>query len=257
MTEVFGPQYAREYDHLYGDKDYDAEVDLIERVTAQYRAVSRTFIDFGCGTGQHSIRLAGRGYTVTGVDRSADMLTIARQKTSELPAGIPRPEFIQGDVRTIRLGRTADVALMMFAVLGYQITDADVRAALGTARAHLEPGGLFIADVWYGPAVISTKPSDRTKVVERDGGQVVRFAHAELDTTAHRADVSYQVQLRDGERVAAEFSETHRMRYFFRDELARLLEETGFSMLALRAFGVDDAPASGDTWNVLLVATAA
>ena len=53
---------------------------------------------------------------------------------------------------------------MMFAVLGYQHTNADVLDALATARAHLDVGGLFAFDVWYGPAVLSERPSERVKV---------------------------------------------------------------------------------------------
>jgi SAM-dependent methyltransferase len=256
MTKAFGSQYARQYDLLYGDKDYDAEVDMIERVVARYREAARSFIDFGCGTGQHSMRLAQRGYSVTGVDRSADMLSVAREKASVLAHGVARLEFIEGDVRTSRLGRTVDVVLMMFAVLGYQLTNTDVRAALATARAHLEPGGLFIADVWYGPAVLTTRPSDRTKTVETEHGRVVRSAHAELDTFAHRADVTYHIQHLERGHVIAEFSETHQMRYFFPQELALLLEAAGFTMLALHAFDDDDAPVSDDTWNALMIARA-
>ena len=70
---------------------------------------------------------------------------------------------------------------MMFAVLGYQIADVDVESALHTARAHLKPGGVFVCDAWYGPAVLAVRPSERVKVIDSSTGQVIRVASGELD----------------------------------------------------------------------------
>ena len=50
---------------------------------------------------------------------------------------------------------------MMFTVLGYQLEDIDLMAALATVRRHLDPGGLFIFDVWNGPAVLAVRPGER------------------------------------------------------------------------------------------------
>jgi len=83
--QVFGQVYADQYDFLYSDKDYDAECDLLEEVFRRYRDGNvRTILDLGCGTGNHAIRLARRGYEVTGVDRSPEMLAKAEWKAAEL-----------------------------------------------------------------------------------------------------------------------------------------------------------------------------
>ena len=254
MTDVFSVAYAAQYDRLYRDKDYDAEVALIERAVVRHRPGARSVVDLGCGTGAHTIRLAARGFVALGVDRSMDMLAIARAKasSSETPA-----EFMAGDIRTIRLGRRFDVALMMFAVLGYQVTDADVRAALATARAHLHAGGLFIGDVWYGPAVLSTGPTERRKVIDTPEGQVVRTAHAALDDARHTAAVHYQLHRVSGGRDVILTEETHTMRYFFPQELALYLDDAGFEMVALHAAGDEHTPPGDATWNVGFVARAA
>ena len=68
----------------------------------------------------------------------------------------------------------------MFAVLGYQTTDEDVAEALDTVRSHLAPGGPFVFDVWYGPAVEATGPTARVKVVATTDGELERQASAEL-----------------------------------------------------------------------------
>jgi len=56
----------------------------------------------------------------------------------------------------------------MFAVMGYQIANEDIMSAFKTASKHLEKNGLFIFDAWFGPAVLSQKPSERFKVIEKN-----------------------------------------------------------------------------------------
>jgi SAM-dependent methyltransferase len=258
MNDIFGAAYAQQYDLLYQDKDYDAEVALLERLFERHELQGNMVLDLGCGTGQHAIRLASRGFEVTGVDRSPEMLRIARVKAEQsLDELSPQPSFVEGDITTVRLGgEPFDVALMMFVVLGYQVTNEAVRAALLTVRSHLRPGSLFICDVWYGPAVLHLRPSERTKVVEAPGGQVIRSVRTELDSFAHRADVSYRVwRLRDKE-VVAEMHETHAMRFFFPQELALLFEMSGLELLELRTLGNTDEPPTEETWNVLAVGKA-
>jgi len=78
--QVFGQAYADQYDLLYHDKDYEAECDLLEEVFRRYgQEPIKSILDLGCGTGNHAILLARRGYRVTGVDLSADMLAHARE----------------------------------------------------------------------------------------------------------------------------------------------------------------------------------
>ena len=75
MTGVFGAEYAGAYDAIYAEKDYEAEVDLIERAAARFGDdAAASVLDLGCGTGGHAIPLARRGHRVTGVDRSPAML---------------------------------------------------------------------------------------------------------------------------------------------------------------------------------------
>ena len=258
MSDTFGADYAQQYDFLYQDKNYDAEVALLERIFTSYGLKGTSVLDLGCGTGQHAIRLARHGYDVTGVDRSPEMLRIARVKAEQsLDETSPIPHFVEGDVTSCRLpGAQFDAALMMFAVLGYQVTNAAVRAALHTVRAHLREGALFVCDVWYGPAVLSVRPSERTKVVDVPDGQVIRSVTTRLDSFAHRADVDYRVWRLKEKRVIAEMHETHAMRFFFPQELALLFESAGLALVDLRAFGDSDAPPTESTWSVLAVGRA-
>lgn len=257
MSE-FGPIYSNQYDSLYGDKDYAAECNLLEAAFQRYASQSvHTILDLGCGTGSHAFELARRGYPVTGVDRSADMLAKAQVKLEALPTGVPIPKFIHGDIKSTDLRERFDTVLMMFAVLGYQLENADVLAALQTARRHLAPSGLLIFDVWYGPAVLHLRPGERLKTLPSGNGTLLRSATGSLDVLHQQAEVRYHLWLFDEVRLLSETEESHRMRYFFPQELAFYLTQSGFEMVHLSAFGNLDEPASEESWNVLTVARAA
>jgi SAM-dependent methyltransferase len=252
MTE-FGAGYAGAYDALYGDKDYEREVDLIESAVTRYAAGPvHTVLDLGCGTGNHAFPLMRRGYAVTGVDRSEFMIARAQEKAST--SNDTGGTFQQGDIRTLDLDQSFDLALMMFAVLGYQLENDDVLAALATARRHLAPGGILLFDVWYGPAVLREGPSTRSKRVEIDGGEMERVARAELDTRNHLCTVHYELRPISGGANVVE--ESHRMRYFFPRELELFLRIAGFELVRLGSFDDIERDPDDATWNVTAVARA-
>jgi SAM-dependent methyltransferase len=181
------------------------------------------------------------------------MLRGARERASSVGTG--QVEFIHGDIRTLRLGRTFDAAICMFAVLGYQTSDADVAAALDTVRTHLRPGGWFAFDVWYGPAVEATGPTTRVKVVAAGDGEIERHATAVLEPERQLCTVSYRLYRRAPGLQDDVVEETHRMRYFFPDELATSLTGAGLRLESLAAFPDASAPASEESWNVIATAT--
>jgi SAM-dependent methyltransferase len=249
-VSVFSGDYAAVYDAVYQDKDYATECDLLERVFRTYGSGPvRRILDLGCGTGNHAVPLAERGYEVVGVDRSPDMLARARARGSSA-------RFELGDLRDVDLGEQFDAVVMMFAVLGYQLTNADVLAALGAARRHLHPGGLFFADAWYGPAVLRERPSDRVKVLDTPAGQVIRVASGELDVRHQLCSVRYHVwRIEDG-RVAGETTERHRVRYFFPLELELFVAESGLDLQRLGGFPEIERDPDESTWSLSVVARA-
>jgi len=255
VSSVFGPVYAHAYDTVYRDKDYTAESALIQHLFHQYHKGSlRTVLDLGCGTGNHALHLCRAGYEVVGVDLSEDMLAQARHKAAE--GGCSEAVFHHADIRYLELKQVFDAGLMMFAVLGYQLENADVLAALKSARCHLRSDGVLLFDVWYGPAVLTERPSQRVKVISTAEGQVLRVASGQIDGHHHVCTVQYQLwELRQRELVSS-IEETHRMRYFFPLELEFFLECAGFRMRELRAFPDFDRPADETTWNVMCVASA-
>lgn len=253
---VFNSLYAGQYDQLYADKGYASECDLIEAAVGRHAsATPRTVLDVGCGTGGHAIELARRGYQVTGVDLSQHMLDHAEHKAADLSVA-QRPTWLRGDARSFDTGAKHDLAIMMFAVVGYLTSNDDVLAGLRNIRRQLAAGALFVCDFWYGPSVLSVRPTDRVRVLPTPEGRVIRSASTTLDIPHHCADVTFQLWSLQGDKLAGETSETHRMRYYFPQEFALFLSQSGFTMQSLSAFPSLEAPLDDQSWNALVVARA-
>jgi SAM-dependent methyltransferase len=256
VSKSFDTIYAGAYDELYYDKDYAAECDLIERIFQTYgNGTVKSVLDLGCGTGNHAIPLAHRGYEIVGVDRSESMIARAHKKLAQ-SLNKSAATFHLGDIRTIDLHQQFDAVLMMFAVLGYQLEDEDILSSLQAAHRHLRPGGVFIFDVWFGPAVLKQGPSQRVKEIPTPEGKIVRVTSGELDIGRHICTVKYHLSRLERERLADETEETHQVRYFFPQELEHFLQGTGFTLGRLAAFPGFDREPSEDTWNVLGVVKA-
>ena len=205
--------YANYYDIIYRDKDYEAESDFLELIFSKYFSNSvRSILDLGCGTGEHALTLAERGYKIAGVDLSRKMLEIGRRKVKKRRLNI---EFIQGDIRNIQLNQKFDVVISMFAVMSYQVTNQDLISTFKTAWKHLEKNGLFIFDVWFGPAVLTQKPSDRFEVIEKGNEKIIRLATPVLDILNHTVDVKYKIIRLSKDKVVDEADEVDKMRFLF------------------------------------------
>src|SRR5437763_4854364 len=103
------------------------------------------------------------------------MLTHADTRCTGMPKSTrDLVSFELGDIRTLDLGRNFDAVISLFHVMSYQTTDADLLAALTTARRHLQSGGLFLFDFWHGPAVLFEEPSRREKRIEDERFRAVR-----------------------------------------------------------------------------------
>ncbi|MCS7259269.1 MAG: class I SAM-dependent methyltransferase [Anaerolineae bacterium] len=255
-TDHFSSVYARAYDAMYRDKDYEAECDFLEEVFRRcYKGMVRSVLDLGCGTGGHALPLARRGYQVWGVDHSAQMIAIAREKARAAKLA-EQVHFEVADICSLDLQRTFDVAICIFAVLSYQISNEALMAALCSARRHLAPGGLFISDFWYGPAVLAQRPSERVKIVQDGTERLVRITRPQLDTERNMVRVWFHImRLRERE-VIEEADEEHRLRYFFCPELEFYLAQAGFAIEQFCPFLQLDERPDERTWNVTLIARA-
>jgi SAM-dependent methyltransferase len=245
--DVFN-DYARYYDLLYRDKDYAGEVEYIHKLVSINAPHVSTILNLGCGSGRHDRLLQKKGYKVTGVDISEEMLKSARAKAES-----PDLTYCQGDIRQVRIDRKFDAVISLFHVMSYLTLNDDLKAAMETARHHLKPDGIFIFDCWYGPAVLTDRPAVRVKEIEDEFIRLTRIAEPVMHPNENIVDVNYHVYVRDKSTdVVGEIRESHRMRYLFKTEIELLTASAGMLITACEAWMTGAEP-DYSTWNVCFV----
>jgi SAM-dependent methyltransferase len=247
--------YAQFYDLFYADKDYAAETAYVARLLKRYHPGTRSVLDLGCGTGRHAFLLAERGFDVTGVDFSHEMLAAATaQLTGLADLAKDRLSFYHGDIRKVRLEQTFDAVIALFHVMSYQAFNDDLQRAFDTAGRHLNSEGVFIFDCWYGPGVLSDPPQTRVGRFDNQSVSVTRIAEPSVNEYENQVDVNYQLFVRDRATGSVqEIQERHRMRYLFAPEVKLMLANAGFHFLACHEFLKESMPGPGQ-WNVCFVA---
>jgi SAM-dependent methyltransferase len=225
---VFG-EYAAFYDCLYQDKNYEEECNFLEEIFNHYAHGSVVkILDLGCGTGGHSLVLKSRGYSVVGVDRSKEMLELARSKE-----GAEKVSFQHGDIRYLRLETTFDVVISMFAVMSYMVTNEDLIGAFQTVRRHLKPGGIFVFDSWFGPGVFHDPPTVRQKELINGEKRVIRTTSPGFDPIEQVVEVRFDVFEMLGDKKIEELTEHHLMRPLFVQEVKQFAGLSNMELLAV------------------------
>jgi 2-polyprenyl-3-methyl-5-hydroxy-6-metoxy-1,4-benzoquinol methylase len=105
----------------------------------------QTVLDLGCGTGRHSMMLAAAGMDVTGVDYIPKCITTAAEQVTN--NHLQDVRFIEGDARTIDLGRQFDAVICLYDVVGSYADDAENARILQNCMRHLKEGGKLLLSV--------------------------------------------------------------------------------------------------------------
>lgn len=224
--------YAYYYNLIYRDKDYRTEAETVHGILKKYNPQLKTIMNLGCGTGRHDIELEKLGYHCKGIDISPIMIEIARNNAVQNGSAI---EFEEGDVRNYTTQEKYDAVISLFHVMSYQNTNRDILSAFKTARKLLggtKGSGYFLFDTWYGPGVLSEKPSVRVKEIEDEENRLIRIAQPTMYDKRNVVDVNYEIfVIHKQTNIVETIKEVHSMRYFFKPELELLLTEAGFELI--------------------------
>ena len=136
--------FAPFYDRLMGDTAYTDWCDYFEKIWKKQKRPVRSVVDLACGTGEITVSLAKRGYDMTGVDLSEDMLLYAREKGQRSGADIL---WLNQDIASLDLFGTVDAAISSMDSLNYLTDKRQLAQCLKRVHLLLEPDGLFIFDV--------------------------------------------------------------------------------------------------------------
>jgi glycine/sarcosine N-methyltransferase len=117
------------------------EMPFIRRALEQVNA--RTVLDVACGGGHHAIALARQGYTVSGIDLSAEMIALARFNAAQADVSIRFEQAGLADIGA-RFTQTFDAVLCLGNSLPHVLTETEQVASLAAMRGRLRAGGALV-----------------------------------------------------------------------------------------------------------------
>ncbi|HBY59170.1 MAG TPA: class I SAM-dependent methyltransferase [Solibacterales bacterium] len=190
---------------------------------AHCRRPPQTLLDLGSGGGHNSSHLKA-ALACTLVDLEPAMLALSRRSN-------PECEHVQGDMRSVRLGRTFDCVLVHDAV-GYMTSRADLAQAIATAYAHAAPGGVAL----FQPDFVEETFLPGAEAGGSDGnGRAARYLEWRWrpgpGTGTYLTDMAYL--LRDANGAVEVVHERHIMGLFPRTVWLELIAAAGFDPLAV------------------------
>ncbi|PLR87665.1 class I SAM-dependent DNA methyltransferase [Bacillus sp. V33-4] len=230
-------KFAYLYDELMKDVPYDKWVDLLMEKTEKYAVNGRHLLDLACGTGELSIRLARAGFSVSGVDLSADMLTVAQAKAAENRLAIG---FYQQNMAEVTGFDEVDIAGIFCDSLNYLETKQDVKDTFRSVNSQLKKGGLFLFDVHSIYKVTKIFMNETFAVDGEKISYIWNCFPGDVPNSVEHDLIFFVLDELSGK--YDRFQEYHKQRTFPIYEYEGWLQEAGFDVLEILADFEDDEP---------------
>lgn len=240
-------QYSKYYDLLYKDKNYKEESEYVIKKIKRFTPKATQILELGSGSGSHAHYFCEAGFEVIGVERSPEMVDLAKSKN------ISGFNPIIGDISSFELSQQFDVVLSLFHVISYLTDNKALIDCFKMVHQHLKSGGIFMFDIWYSPAVYHQKPETRIKRLENSIIEIIRLAESKTESAKNVVTVNFEVLIKDKITHNSEtIREEHFMRHFSIPEIEMLAAFIGFEVLSAEEFLTENIP-SENTWGVYFI----
>ena len=230
--------FAGIYDLLMDDFDYPAWADYYLQLIGQTGAQVKNICECACGTGSLTVHFAKRGLKVIGVDISREMLEPAAEKARQNGVMV---QFVCQDMAKLTLSRPVDAIICACDGVNYLTSDKRVKSFFDAAHAALKPGGVLAFDISSAHKLRNVLGNSFFGE-ERD--EAAYLWQNTLEGDIVHMDLTFFIQEEDD--LYRRVTETHRQKAHEIENLARLLEESGFADIRIYGDRTFQAPAEDE-----------
>lgn len=216
--------FAQVYDLFMDNVPYDEWCEYLCSLLREQGIRSGSVVDLGCGTGQITRRLAKAGYQMTGVDLSADMLSIAMQQEAEPVL------YLQQDMCELELYEAVDAMVSICDSMNYLLQEEELCQTFTRVEQYLKPDGVFIFDMntiyKYRDMIGETTISEN-----RDIGSFIWENYYDEEQQINEYDLTLFIEEKEG--LFRRFEEVHYQRAFEVETVQKCLQDAGLTLLAV------------------------
>lgn len=228
--QPYTTDFAKVYDILMDHISYGDWADYITELLKKHEINSGLVLELGCGTGNMTRSMAGKGYDMIGLDTSEEMLAIARELSEGKEDGIL---YLCQDMREFELYGTVAAVICVCDSMNYLLEEEDLLKVFRLVNNYLDPGGLFIFDMDT-PHAYEEVLGDTTFAMNREEGSFIWENSFYPEEMINEVNLTLFVpqKSREGRILYDKLEETHVRRAYSVDTIRRLLTEAGMEWVA-------------------------
>lgn len=230
FCEGYG-DFAAAYDALTFNVPYDEIADYYTKILCSLTDGKR-LLDMGCGTGSLTVRMKKRGFDVIGQDASADMLTYAAEKSSDI-------FWINQKMEETALAEPVDAIISTLDSVNHLPDKNAIQQCFQCAADNLRDGGAFVFDV---NTIFKHREvlGENTFVYDVDG--VYCVWNNTFDPDDNGVDIDLDLFFEEEDGYYSRGGESFREIAFSEKELRCMLENAGFTVVNVFDYMTFDSP---------------
>ena len=224
---MFDKNVSKYYDLVMQDFDYQELVDYLDDLIIEAGGERTNIFDIACGTAQELVFFMQLGYKVHGLDLSANMLEVAKEKLYHV-------DFQQADMSNFKTNNNEkyDNVISTFDSINYLLSEKQLLGCFNSVHNALTDNGLFLFDfnTLYG----LLNEWSGTKLEEGEGYYIAYESEFNYDTAVLSTKMRFFIEEKDGKYIS--FEETHKEKGFTKQYIKKMLENSGFKVLKIVPF---------------------
>ena len=217
--------FAQVYVLFMDNVPYEEWCDFLCRLLKAHHIEDGPILDLGCGTGKMTRLMSERGYDMTGVDNSAEMLQIAAMEPGDVPI-----LYLLQDMQELELDGCVRAVYSACDCINYVLDEDELLAAFTGVYEYLEDEGVFIFDVNTSYKYTELL-AENTFAESREEGSFIWDNFYDEETGINEYDLTLFIP--EGEDLYRRFAETHYQRNYEIETLVQLLRKAGFAEIAI------------------------
>ncbi len=205
------------YDYLLRHVDYQEWYEYIRSIMTYNVEKPERILELGCGTGRFGAKFSNDGYTVYGLDKSIDMLRVARTRA------FLNFRILCGDMTDFYLAKKMDFIFSVHDTMNYLLEPADIESMFRCVRRVMHEGSVFMFDI-----------TTEHNIYENFDGKTSRFdlrSGSVEWSNAYDADARLVCSTLRYRRGGTTSVEEHLQRIYTMEEMKGLAEKSGFRII--------------------------